>query len=81
MILTGAPILFAAGLFASCFQSETDSSIALGWNLLGAVAGGLLEYSSLGLGIKALYVLAIVLYLAAGVWILSERRALARKKV
>ncbi len=75
MIFTGLPILFAAGLFASCFQQEADSALALGWNLLGAVVGGLLEYSSMFLGIKALYLLALCLYAAAGVGILAQRRA------
>jgi spermidine synthase len=74
MIFTGLPILFAAGLFASCFQDETESAVALGWNLLGAVVGGLLEYSSMFLGIKALYLIALCLYTAAGVGILVQRR-------
>ncbi len=72
MVFTGLPILFAAGLFASCFQEETESAVALGWNLLGAVVGGLLEYSSMVLGIKALYLLALCLYAAAGVGILLQ---------
>jgi hypothetical protein len=74
MIFTGLPILFASGLFASCFQEEKESAVALGWNLLGAVVGGLLEYSSMFLGIKALYLLALCLYTAAGLGILAQRR-------
>jgi hypothetical protein len=74
MIFTGLPVLFAAGLFASCFQHETESAVALGWNLLGAVVGGLLEYASMFLGIKALYLLAGCLYAAAGVGLLAQRR-------
>jgi len=74
MIFTGLPILFASGLFASCFQEEKDSAVALGWNLLGAVVGGLLEYSSMFLGIKALYLLALCLYAAAGLGILLQGR-------
>jgi len=67
MTFTGLPILFAAGLFASCFQNEKESAVALGWNLLGAVVGGLLEYSSMVFGIKALYLLALCLYTVAGI--------------
>ena len=78
MIFTGLPILFAAGLFASCFQQETESAVALGWNLLGAVVGGLLEYSSMFLGIKALYLVALCLYTAAGVSMLAGRRGEGR---
>jgi len=74
MVFTGLPILFAAGLFASCFQEETESAVALGWNLLGAVVGGLLEYSSMFLGIKTLYLIALCLYAVAGVGILVQRR-------
>ncbi len=73
MIFTGLPILFAAGLFASCFQEETESALALGWNLLGAVVGGILEYGSMFLGIKALYLLALCLYAAAGMGIVFQR--------
>jgi hypothetical protein len=74
MVFTGLPILFAAGLFASCFQDETESAVALGWNLLGAVVGGLIEYASMYLGIKALYLLALCLYAAAGMYILVGSR-------
>jgi SAM-dependent methyltransferase len=74
MIFTGLPILFASGLFASCFQEETESAVALGWNLLGAVVGGLLEYSSMFLGIKALYLVALCLYTAAGLGMLIQWR-------
>lgn len=73
MIFTGLPILFAAGVFASCFQNEEESATALGWNLLGAVVGGLLEYSSMIFGIKALYLFAILLYAVAGGGILVRR--------
>ena len=78
MVLTGLPILFAAGLFASCFKNEEASAMALGWNLLGAVVGGLLEYSSMIYGIKALYIIAFFLYSAAGFGILVQRRRFSR---
>jgi len=77
MVFTGLPILFAAGLFASCFKDEGDSAMALGWNLLGAVVGGLLEYSGMLVGIKALYIIAMCLYWAAGIGMLSQGKRIS----
>jgi hypothetical protein len=77
MVFTGLPILFAAGLFASCFKDEGDSAMALGWNLLGAVVGGLLEYSSMVVGIKVLYIIAMGLYLAAGIGMLTQGKRIS----
>jgi hypothetical protein len=37
--------------------------VALGWNLLGAVTGGLLEFLSMVIGLKSLTLLAIIAYL------------------
>jgi hypothetical protein len=42
-----------------------DGARALGYNLIGAIVGGVLEYGSMIVGIKGLYVIAAVLYLAA----------------
>jgi hypothetical protein len=39
--------------------------VAFGWNLLGAVAGGLLEFLSMAVGLKALLLVATAAYLAA----------------
>lgn len=44
-------------------------------NLLGAMTGGLLEYNSMYLGFRALYLVAIGLYAAAFVWDLPVLRA------
>jgi hypothetical protein len=62
----GPPMFFAATLFAALFQQRRSVSIAFGWNLLGAVAGGLLEFVSMALGIKALHLLALAAYLGVG---------------
>jgi hypothetical protein len=51
---------------------RVDASRALGYNLLGAIIGGVLEYGSMIVGIKGLYVIAGVLYLAA---MISAQRA------
>ena len=56
------PLFFAGIIFAITF-SQTDSiEIALGSNLLGAVLGGITEYVSLAVGIRSLYLLAMIFY-------------------
>lgn len=71
LVFVGAPIFFAATLFASAFQERAQADLAFGWNLLGAVAGGLLEFLSMLVGIKALHLLALAAYL--GVALLRSR--------
>jgi hypothetical protein len=39
--------------------------VAFGWNLLGAVTGGLLEFSSMIIGLKSLSLVAMLAYLGA----------------
>jgi hypothetical protein len=61
----GIPIFFAATTFALLFREREDSAAAFGWNVLGAVAGGLLEFLSMAIGLKALFLVALVAYLTA----------------
>ena len=56
------PVFFAGLLFASEFRSADSPAAALGANMLGAVVGGLLENLSLIIGMKALLVVAALLY-------------------
>jgi hypothetical protein len=65
VLFVGLPAFFAALCFAALFKGRPDSTIAFGWNLLGAVAGGLLELSAMALGFKALHLVALAAYLAA----------------
>jgi hypothetical protein len=60
------PVFFAGILFATEFRTGESPSAALGANMLGAVVGGLLENLSLIMGMKALLVVAVVLYCFAG---------------
>jgi len=57
------PILFSSILFASFFRRIENSTTALGTNLLGAMFGGVLEYSSMVLGQRFLYLLALSFYI------------------
>jgi len=60
------PVVFAGILFASQFRAVESQSAALGANLLGAVAGGLMENLSLVLGMRALLLIAMGVYAMAG---------------
>jgi spermidine synthase len=61
-IIFAIPIFFAGLLFASEFRAADSPAAALGANMLGAVVGGLLENLSLIIGMKALLVVAALLY-------------------
>ena len=61
-VILSAPIFFAAIIFAATFSRVTDTSKALGMNLLGTLAGGVLEYLSMVTGTNALNLLAAGLY-------------------
>ena len=67
IVVVGAPIFFASTLFAVRFKARLRSDVALGWNLLGAVLGGLLEFSSMTIGIRNLSLVALVLYALSAV--------------
>jgi hypothetical protein len=52
------PLFFAGIIFATSLRKLQSVETAFGSNLLGSVAGGMLEYSSLMFGIRALYLLS-----------------------
>ncbi|MGZ8581589.1 MAG: spermidine synthase [Actinomycetota bacterium] len=72
--LAFAPVFFANLVFAERFRRVGSSTIAFGTNLLGAMVGGVLEYSALVVGYRSLLVVAAVLYLAA--WAFGRRSLL-----
>ena len=74
-LLLCLPILFAALVFAEAFAGSPSPGFALGWNVLGAVVGGLAESLSYVWGIPALVLLASGFYAAALLW---PRAAVAR---
>jgi hypothetical protein len=71
-VLVASPILLAALIFAALLRRSSDPARALAYNVMGAIAGGVLEYSSMALGIKALYLLAAVAYGAAFLFVRSR---------
>lgn len=64
-LILASPLLFAAMIFAICFSQVKDAGKALGMNLLGTLVGGAFEYLSMVLGIKALNLIALLLYALA----------------
>jgi hypothetical protein len=78
-LLPVLPLLFAGVVFAALFARTRRPAQALGANLLGALAGGLLEYAAMAVGFKALGLLALGLYGAS--WLaLSYREARYRER-
>jgi hypothetical protein len=57
-----APIFLANLVFAARFKAVGSSTVAFGANLLGAMVGGVLEYTSLILGFRSLLLVVAILY-------------------
>jgi spermidine synthase len=62
-----SPVFFAGIVFVSSFAKARFEGNALGSNLFGSLAGGLLESLSMWFGLKALTVLAAGIYLGSAV--------------
>ena len=65
------PIFIANLIFADRYKQVGSSTIAFGANLLGAMVGGVLEYTSLIVGYRSLLLVVAALYVAA---LVLERR-------
>jgi SAM-dependent methyltransferase len=74
-VVFSLPVFFAGLLFSREFRNAKSPAAALGSNMLGAVAGGLLENLSLVIGMRALLLVAFGLYTLAA-W--GLRREVAR---
>jgi hypothetical protein len=66
------PFFFAGVIFTECFRRFAGQSNSFGANMLGAVAGGLTQNLSFILGMKALLLIAAVVYGAAALLRLSK---------
>jgi hypothetical protein len=71
------PLFAAALIFARELRLDPEPSAALGSNLLGALAGGVLEYSSMALGFRTLYLIALGLYALSYLGFMRSRVAAA----
>jgi len=79
LFLLVIPIFFAAIAFAEVLKGRGAASKALGYNLFGAMVGGMFEYSSTIWGINSLNLLCIGAYLSAAI-ACSIRLQAAREK-
>ncbi len=79
ILVVGVPIFLSSVCFARVFETRAAPDVAFGWNLLGAVAGGLTELVSMAVGLKALLLVAAAAYLGA-LWlsVRAERSGSAR---
>jgi SAM-dependent methyltransferase len=68
-LLVFAPILFAAVIFAVSFSRTQQADRAFGFNIAGAMLGGLAEYSSMLLGFRYLELVALGFYLLSALWL------------
>ncbi|MEO7702037.1 MAG: hypothetical protein ABIZ04_22650 [Opitutus sp.] len=62
LFVCGVPLTFAGLVFASRFAVREQADVAFGWNVVGAVMGGILEMSSMLLGLRAVFIGAGLLY-------------------
>jgi hypothetical protein len=62
LVAVPLPIFFAGLIFSTTFRAAQNSSAALGANLIGATAGGFLEYFSMTTGTRALTLVVLAAY-------------------
>lgn len=74
LLFLSLPVYFAGLIFASLYQQSKVPSVAFGYNLFGAMLGGLLEYSSLAFGINNLNLVCLALYTSLAVILVRRSR-------
>jgi hypothetical protein len=74
-LVTGLPVAFAGVVVSTFLARSRNPAASLGSNLLGSVVGGCLEYFSMVVGLGALALLALVLYLTAQLFALRRGSA------
>lgn len=68
-----SPVFFAGIIFVSSFAKAHFQGGALGSNLFGALAGGILESLSLWFGLKSLIIVAAIIYLGSAMALRQAR--------
>lgn len=61
-LLVFTPVLFAGVIFAASFKRTAEPGRAFGFNIAGAMMGGLAEYSSMLVGFQYVVLVAILFY-------------------
>jgi hypothetical protein len=72
--LAAMPILFSGIVFIRSFAASTIKGEALGANLMGSLAGGLLQTLTFLTGVRALLLLVALLYLIAAILQVAHAR-------
>jgi spermidine synthase len=72
VVLT-SPIFFSGIVFSCLLKAHGNIDSAMFMNLLGAMFGGLLEYNAMYFGYRALYVIALAIYLLAFLMAVRKR--------
>jgi len=70
------PVFFAGVIFSSELRTRAEAAAALGFILCGAMLGGLLENLSMIVGLKAIVLLALAIYLGS-LYIALKARAVS----
>jgi hypothetical protein len=65
LVAVPLPIFFAGLIFSTTFRDAPNPASLLGANLIGATAGGFLEYLSMATGTRALLLLVLAAYAAS----------------
>ena len=63
-----SPIFFANLVFGFFFKDTPKAASAFGWNIIGTMIGGALEYFSIAIGYQSLTLLVIALYFICFLW-------------
>jgi Spermine/spermidine synthase domain len=71
--LVFAPVLFAAVVFAASFKRTAQPDQAFGFNIAGAMLGGLAENSSMMLGFQYVVLVAILFYVISALGFFKSR--------
>jgi len=74
-LLVFAPILFAGVIFAVSFARVSQPDRSFGYNIAGAMLGGLAEYTSMLLGFQYLVLVALGFYGLSACWPAGEAQA------
>lgn len=67
ILLLTSPMFFSGIIFSTLFKTTDDVSGAMAYNIMGAMMGGILEYSAMKFGYSMLYLIAFGAYAMAWV--------------
>src|SRR5690606_18505427 len=65
VLLLFSPIFFANMIFSRTFADTEESDSSFGWNILGMMVGGTVEYTSMLIGYKNLAIVVAIFYALA----------------